>query len=543
MTVAWLAALAGIVAPGASASDISASPAFTKKDLQSLPKDGWLTNGGNVLNQRFSPLTQINRDNVGKLKAVWRASLRGSGLETKYSGQAQPLIYNGTLYIVTGADDVFAIDIESGEVAWEYKANLNPEDVVQCCGWTSRGLGMGDGKIFVGQLDNKLVALDQKTGKVVWSKQTETTKQAYSITAAPLYYDGLVIVGYAGGDLGARGRVKAFSAKTGKLKWTFYTIPGPGELGHDTWAKDNDMWKYGGAAVWHTPAVDPELGLIYFATGNPGPDLAGNVRPGDNLFTDSVVALDVKTGKYRWHYQMIHHDIWDYDAANPPILFDAKVNGVMRKGIVTIPKSGYVYILDRETGKPLLDIPEVPVPQEPSQATSPTQPIPVGDDIVPHSIEMPLEDVNLVNQGRTFTPFGTEPVLYKPVSAVTWPPNAYDPTSHQLFLCANDFVGVMSLAKEKFEIPPWGESLPRRRDRTGQCAATRHLPGARRHHQPRRMAPAMEQRLRRRRDSDGRRIDFHRPQRRPRDGLRQPGRTAALGVPDRCPRIWQRQYL
>ena len=447
------------VGSDASARQISASPAFSAEDLLALPTDGWVTNGGNLHNQRYSPLTQINRDNVGKLKAVWRASLRGSGLDPKQSGQAQPLIYDGTLYIVTGANDVFAIDIESGKVVWEYKANLDPDHVVHCCGWTSRGVAMGEAKIFVGQLDNKLVALDQRTGKVVWSNQTETNKQGYSITASPLYYDGLVILGYAGGDMGIRGRMKAFSAKTGKLKWTFYTIPGPGELGHDTWAQDNEIWKIGGAAVWHTPAIDPELGLLYFATGNPAPDMNGGVRPGDNLFSDSVVALEAKTGKYRWHYQMIHHDIWDYDAANPPILFDAVVDGEMRKGLVEIPKNGYVYILDRVTGKPLIGIPETPVPQDASQATAPTQPIPVGDDIVPHFIDIPPEDFNLINQGKTYTPFGNDPVIYKPVSAVSWPPNSYDPTSHLLFLCANDSIGMMSRTKEEFDMPPWGESF------------------------------------------------------------------------------------
>ena len=259
---------------------IMPAPAFNAGELMAMPRQNWITNGGNLFNQRYSPLTRINRDNVADLKAVWRTGLNGSGLGPRHSGQAQPLVYEGVLYIVTGENDVFAIDINSGKILWDYQAALIPDDVVVCCGWVSRGVGMGDGKIFVGQLDARLVALDQLTGKIIWSVQTENPRAGYSITGAPLYYSGLVITGYAGGDMGIRGRVKAFDAKDGRLVWTFYTIPGPGEYGHETWPRDNPIWQYGGAPVWHTPAVDPELGLVYFATGNPGSALSGAMRPG-----------------------------------------------------------------------------------------------------------------------------------------------------------------------------------------------------------------------------------------------------------------------
>ena len=186
-----------------------------------------------------------------------------------------------------------------------------------------------------------------------------------------------MITGFAGGDRGVRGRVKAFDAKDGKLVWTFYTIPGPGEPGHDTWPQDNDVWKYGGAPVWQTPAVDPELGLIYFSTGNPGPDYNGAVRAGDNLFPSSIVALDAKTGKYRWHFQQVHHDIWDYDAAESRRAVRRATTAAARaKAIAEVGKTGWVYILDRTTGKPLVGIDEQPVPQEPRQATAATQPYP-----------------------------------------------------------------------------------------------------------------------------------------------------------------------
>ena len=420
-----------------AADEISPAPAFTSKELLEAPTADWVTNGGNLANQRYSPLQQINRENVSGLKAVWRADL-DSGLGPRHNNQAQPIVYDGTLYIATGEDDVFAIDVGSGKILWTYKANLDPKDVVVCCGWVNRGVGMGDGKIFVGQLDAKLLALDQQTGNVVWSIQAENPRIGYSLTAAPLYYEGMVITGFAGGDMGTRGRVQAYDADTGSLLWTFYTIPGPGEIGHDTWPQDNEIWKVGGAPVWQTPAVDPELGLLYFSTGNPSPVLGAKIRVGDNLFSDSILALDIKTGKYRWHFQEVHHDIWDYDAPNPVILFDAEINGRMRKGLAQAGKTGWVYILDRETGEPLIGMEERPVPQEPRQATSPTQPFPIGDALVPQYIDMATEEHDLVNEGRIFTPFFEDPVIYKPMAAVNWPPSSFDPETSLMYICAND---------------------------------------------------------------------------------------------------------
>ncbi|MGD8809484.1 MAG: PQQ-binding-like beta-propeller repeat protein, partial [Gammaproteobacteria bacterium] len=284
----WGLAAACLVSSVALAQRSSA-PAFSGEALVAPPTRSWITNGGNVWNQRYSPLTQINRETVARLEPVWRAGLDGSGLESKYSGQAQALFWEGVIYIATGPNDIFALDIETGDKLWSYKANLDQDITVICCGWMSRGVALGEGKVFHGQLDGKLIALDQHTGELVWSVQAERTEDGFSITSAPLYYDGLVITGFAGGDRGGRGRVKAYDAVTGELRWTFYTIPGPGEVGHDTWPQDNDTWKYGGAAVWQTPAVDPELDLVYFSTGNPGPDLNGSVRPGDNLFSVSIV--------------------------------------------------------------------------------------------------------------------------------------------------------------------------------------------------------------------------------------------------------------
>ena len=424
------------------------SPAFTPQQLRAEPRDAWLTNGGNSFNQRYSPLDQINKGNVASLKAEWQVHMNGSGSGPNHSGQGQPLFYEGTLYVSTGENDIFAIDVETGKFKWTYQAKLDPSRVNVCCGWVNRGVAMGQGQIYMGQIDARLVALDQASGKINWQIQAEDPALGYSITAAPLYYDGMVIVGFAGGEMATRGRIKAYDAKSGKLLWTFYTIPGPGEFGHDTWPANNNAWEVGGAPIWHTPAVDPELGLLYFATGNAGPDLNGTQRAGDNLFTASLLALDVKTGKYKWHFQEVHHDIWDYDAPNPVILFDAPVNGVARKGIAQVGKSGFLYILDRVTGQPLTPIPEVDVPQEPRNATAKTQPWPSGDPVVPNEMDSAPEGFKLVNKGRTFTPFATEAVLYKPFSGVNWPPSAYDPASHLMYICANDRIGAAQREKE-----------------------------------------------------------------------------------------------
>ena len=421
-------------------SGIGATVALSDKELAALPTNGWPKSGGNFFNQNYSPLTQINRQTVANLKALWRAHLDGSGMNVKYSGEAQPIVHEGVIYLVTGADDVFAVSVKTGKILWKYEANLDGTISTVCCGWTSRGLALGDGKIYVGQLDGRLVALDEKSGKPTWSIQAERWQDGYTITAAPLYFDGLIIVGFAGGENGTRGRVKAYDAKDGHLIWTFYTIPGPGEIGHDTWPQNDEAWKHGGATVWQTPAVDPELGLIYFTTGNPGPDFNGRVRAGNNLFSVSMLAVEAKTGKYRWHFQQVHHDLWDYDSPNPVILFDLKVNGRVRKAAAEASKTGWVYILDRITGKPLLGIDEKPVPQEPRQFTSPTQPYPRGDAFVPHHVDIAPEDFPLVNQGRIFTPFWTEGVVAKPAprGGANWPPSSYDPATNYFYVCGTD---------------------------------------------------------------------------------------------------------
>jgi quinohemoprotein ethanol dehydrogenase len=428
----------------AANDDLALAPAFSADELTALPNSGWITNGGNVYNQRYSALDQINRDNVKDLKAVWRARLDGSGAGPQHSGEAQPIVYNGVIYVVTGDNDVFAISVESGETLWKYTAGLDATISTVCCGWTSRGLGLGDGKIYVGQLDGKLLALDQQTGEIAWSVQAEAWQAGYTITSAPLYYDGMVITGFAGAEFGTRGRVKAYDADDGSHLWTFFVVPEPGEPGSETWPADSDAWRNGGGAVWQTPAVDPDLGLIYFFSANPGPDFNGSTRAGDNLFTSSVIALDATSGDLQWHFQTVHHDLWDYDGATPVVLFDVELDGKHRKGIAAASKASWVYLLDRVDGTPLIGIEERPVPQEPRQKTAATQPFPVGDAITPQHIDIAPEGYNLVNDGKIFTPYWEEPVIIKPgaLGGMNWPPMSYDPASHTMFVCATDRISV-----------------------------------------------------------------------------------------------------
>jgi len=443
-------------APQGNVSRIDPAPAFSGERLSSLPREDWITNGGNVYNQRYSPIDEINRETVSNLRGVWRARLNGSGVGNKYSGEAQPLVYDGVVYIVTGADDVFAISVDTGETLWSYEANLDEAIDTICCGWTSRGVGLGEGKVFAGQLDGKLVALDQRTGAVVWSTQAERWEEGFSITSAPLYYDGMVITGFAGAEYGVRGRVKAYDADDGSLVWNFYTVPGPGEIGFETWPQDTDAYLAGGATVWQTPAVDPTLDLVYFSTGNPGPDFNGAVRAGDNLFSTSMVAVDAQTGAYRWHFQQVHHDIWDYDGPSPVVLFDIEIDGELRRAVAEPSKTGWVYILDRETGEPLIGIEERPVMQEPLQLTSATQPYPIGDAFVPQHVDIGPEGFpRLVNQGRIFTPFYSDGIVIKPShnGGANWPGSAYDPETGYMYICATDRMSFFSGGGVEYDLP------------------------------------------------------------------------------------------
>src|ERR1700738_5589622 len=231
----------------------AADPEIDRLLRSPIGKD-WVTNGGNLTNQRYSTLKQINTANVKQLKGAWMTRLKGSGLGGKYSLEATPLVKDGIMYIVTGNDDVFALNAKTGEFLWERWSGVDQKITSVCCGWDNRGLAMGEGMLFLGQLDANIVEVDIKTGKEVWKTPIEDWHNGYGITSAPLYYDGIVYSGITGGELGTRGRLTALDAKTGKILWRWHTIPGLGEVGSDTWPAGTDHAMRGGASIWNTPA-------------------------------------------------------------------------------------------------------------------------------------------------------------------------------------------------------------------------------------------------------------------------------------------------
>ena len=412
-------------------------------DLRQPTGKEWTTIGGDWNNSRYSTLAQINRANVKEIKGAWVTHL-GSGLGGKYSLEVTPLVQDGVMYVTSGNDDVFALDARTGALIWEHRSGIDQNINTVCCGWDNRGVALGEGKVFLGQLDGTVVALDAKTGKLLWQTPIGRWQDSYTITSAPLYYNGVVYTGVSGGDRAARGKITALDAKSGKELWHFWTAAGPVEIGGDTWPSPNDpdpvraaAYLHGGANVWQTPAVDPELGLIFFSTGNPGP-AAGGIganRPGDNLFGSSMLALHLD-GTYAWHYQMVHHDLWDFDCPSPVILFDQVYNGMKRKGIAEACKTGWIYMLDRTNGKPLIGIDEKPVEQDARVFSSPTQPIPRGDALMP---QCPQPLPGWVTK-CIFGVIYDKPILMSPGGngGVNWAPMAFSPQTGYFYATASD---------------------------------------------------------------------------------------------------------
>lgn len=314
----------------------------------------------NVLNygmgynlQRFSPLNQINKDTVKNLVPVWNYSLNDDRSE-----ESQPLVYQGVLYVTTHSATI-AIDAKTGKQIWKTKVEYPAETPrIVCCGIINRGAALYDGKVFRTTLDANVIALDAKTGKELWREKAADIKEGYSMTVAPLVADGVVITGISGAEFGTRGFIDGWDPATGKKLWRTYSIPTPDEPGGDTWK--GDTWKLGGGSTWITGSYDAELNTVYWGIGNPGP-FNSAVRPGDNLYTCSVLALDPKTGKIKWHYQFSPNNPFDYDSVAEMVLADMNVEGKPTKVLMDANRNGFFYVLDRTNGKLLAANPYVKV--------------------------------------------------------------------------------------------------------------------------------------------------------------------------------------
>jgi len=354
----------------------------------------WLLPGRTYDNQRYSPLEQITAGNVGSLRVV---ALVQTGMPASF--ETTPIVVDGVMYITTGVVNrkmkIMAVDAATGERIWDVTYNLGPFQV--CCGPVNRGVAIGYGNIYVVTLDDQLLALDAADGHTVWQSTIVSAQNGYSETLQPQLYDGTVIVGSAGGEWALRGFVAAYDARTGQQRWRWMaTDP-------KTYAKDS--WRSGGAMVWTTPAIDPRLGLAIFSTGNPNPDLDGKSRAGDNLYSDSIVALDVRSGKLKWGYQEVRHDVWDYDATSNVVLFDVHRRGRIIPAAAEAGKVGWVFIVNRQTGK-LIRKSEPFVMISKNVFTTPTA---EGVDMLPGA-----------NGGAE------------------WSPPAYSPQTHYLYILAMD---------------------------------------------------------------------------------------------------------
>ena len=404
---------------------------------------------------RYANIDQINPTNVSELKPAWTFHTGVLG-DPNMSMEMTPIVVDGMMFITTGDDDVFALNPTTGKQIWHYAPTDMPKisTLAVCCNNDNRGVAAGMGMVFDARLDGKLVALNAKTGAVVWSTVVDTASNGAGMTLAPQYIGASegtvpeVIVGVTGGEFAVRGHLDAYNPATGKLLWRFWTT------NPATWA--GTSWQHGGASIWGTPTYDPTLNMVYFSTGNAYPwPYAGN-RAGTNLFATSIVAVDATSGELQWFFQWAHHDMWDFDGPQPTVLFS--YNGV--PAIEHTSKTGYMWILDRASGEPLIPYNEVAIPATPANAAFqlpwPTQPVSSIQSLVEH------QATNLAPgeiAAPIFTTTGPTPVVYAPWAngGMEWPPAAYSPRtgmfySHAKYAPAN--LGQTDLPANPANCPP-----------------------------------------------------------------------------------------
>ena len=356
--------LLALLLGGVAVADLPAQVSSDRLRGAAREARNWLTYSGGYFSQRHSTLDQITPANVGDLELQWMYQAPVFG-----PWQATPIVVDGVMYVSQRPNDIVALDARTGRVFWVY-SYPTPPDHRACCGANNRGVAVLGDRVFMATLDAHVVAIDASSGAQLWDVEVADKDLAYAFTLAPLAVKDKVIVGTTGGDRGIRGFISAFDAATGEEAWRFYTIPGPGEPGHETWEPcppnpetycDPEAWKHGGGAAWLTGSYDPELNLTYWGIGNPGPDFFREQRPGDNLYTSSVVALDADTGEIRWHFQFTPDDPYDYDAVQIPVLADIERGGTEFKVMLWANRNGFYYVLDRATGRFLTGLPFVTV--------------------------------------------------------------------------------------------------------------------------------------------------------------------------------------
>lgn len=406
--------VAVVVAAGAWSPSLSAADDFDATsvkgvsnemllDAQDRP-DVWVHYARNYAGWRYFPGDKINRDNVKRLTPKWahQTAVLGGGFEVS------AVLFDGKMYITTPNSHLICVDARTGKQIWRYDHEM-PDGVNLCCGPVNRGVAVHGNRVYWVSLDARLMCFDADTGLQLWDREVDDYRDSYSLTVAPMVIRDMVIVGIAGAEYGVRGFIDAYNVRTGERLWRFYTIPGPDDPGGDTW--EGNSWMNGGGSAWVTGTYDPELNLLYWGIGNPSPDFNGEVRKGDNLYTNCVIALNPDTGELAWHFQMMPHDIFDWDGVSEPILIDEVIDGKEVKALVQANRNGYVYALDRTNGEFLYASPYSKV----NWAI-------IGEDGVPR-----IDPKVLAQEGEIYVCPGI-------FGGKNWQPASYSPDTHMMYI-------------------------------------------------------------------------------------------------------------